>query len=162
MEAQRGDVAADAAGPPDRALARLADELVGEVDGRRRRSRAAEVGRGEAAVAVGVDLDGAVAAQQHVVEEDRHLGDERRAVEVVPAATAMRGDEVLAPVRAQLGHRALRAGQHDGHVDAVEQEAERRRGEGHRVGAVQHDHADVTGRVLDDGIGDGDPVGRCP
>ena len=117
-------------------------------------------GRREPPVAVGMDLDGAVAAQQHVVEEDRHLGDERGLPQVVSGRDGHGGDQVLSPVGAELGHRALRAGEDDRHLDAVEQEAERGGGEGHRVGAVQHHDADMAGRVLDEGVGDGDPVGR--
>ena len=107
-----------------------------------------------------MDLDGAVAAEQQIVEEDRHFRYERGAAHV-SCGDGHGCHEVLAPVGTEFGDRSLCAGEHDRDVDAVEEEAERRGRVGHGVGAVEHDNTRVPGGVLDDRVGDRDPVRRC-
>ena len=111
-------------------------------------------------VAVGVHLHGPVPAEKEVGEEDRHLG-HQRVTPQVPGSDREGGHQVLPAIRPQLRDRPLRSGQHDGDVDALQQEAQRGCRVRHRVGAVQHHDPGVSRRVGDDGVGDVDPVRRA-
>jgi len=76
----------------------------------------------------------------------------------VPGGDRQRGHQVLPAIRAQIGDRSLRTGQHDRDVDALEQEAESGRRVRHCVGAVEHHHSGMTGRMGHDRVGDVEPV----
>ena len=132
-------------------------QVVGDVDpdlGQRR-----VVVRPEGAQGFGAALGGAVGAEEPVLEVERHFGDLGTAVEVGPGDLDGR-DEVLAPVGAQHADRDLAAGENHRFAEVFEHETQCRRRIGHGVGAVKHHEAVVTGVVVADEFGQGDPVGR--
>ena len=69
-------------------------------------------------------------------------------------------DEVFAPVGAQHADRNLASGENHRFAEVFEQEAQGRSRIGHSVGAVQHHETVVTGVIVADQLGEGDPVGR--
>ena len=81
------------------------------------------VGRDESIEVLGVELGGTVAAQQLVLEEDAHLGDEWGVV-VLGGGNLDGGEEVLTTVATYHAHRQLRAGQHDRLVQVFEHETQ--------------------------------------
>ena len=89
----------------------------------------------------GVDLGGAVAAHEFILEEDAYFGDYRGAVGIFGGSYFDGGDEIFLAVGAQGADGELRAGEDDGFGEVLEHEAEGRGGVGHSVGAVQDDKA---------------------
>ena len=101
----------------------------------------------ESVEVVGIDLAGAVAAQQVVFEKDTHLGYDGLSV-LLGGSYLDGGDEVLLAIGAQHADRELRAGQDDGFAQVFEHEAQGRGGVRHGVGSMQHYEAVVVGVVV--------------
>ena len=101
------------------------------------------VGARKGAEVVGVELGGAVAAHQLVLEEDAHLGDHGVPLFVCRGGYLDGGDEVLAPVGPEHPYGELAAGEDHAFLEVPEHEAEHGGGVGHGVGAVEYDEAVV-------------------
>ena len=108
---------------------------------------------------LGALLDGAVGAEQPVLEVERHLGHERP-LRVVRSGDFDRRDKVLASVGAQYADRDLAAGEDDRLGEVLQQETQRRSGVGHRIGAVQDDESVVARVVVADELRQMEPQRR--
>ena len=107
---------------------------------------------------VGAHLGGAVATPQVVLEEDGDFLDAGATLLIDGGGDLEGGDKVFLAVGAHLTDGQLRTGDDDGFAQVLKHETQRRGGERHGVGAVQHDEAVVAVIALLDGEGDFAPV----
>ena len=130
-------------------------QVVGDVDAHLGQRRV--VVRAEGVERLGAPLRRAVGAEQPVLEVERHLGHLGAPVDA-GSGDLDRRNEVLASVRAQHADRDLAPGEDHRLGEVLEQEADRRGGVGHRIGAVQYDEAVVARVVVADQAGQREPV----
>ncbi len=120
-----------------------------------------EVGRRKGIEALGVDLLGAIAAQQRRLEVDAHLGHHGTTDAVARGSYLDRRDEVFFAIGAQHAHGQLRPGEDHRLVEVFEHVAQRRGGVGHRVGAVQHHKAVIHVVAIGNDMRQAAPVLGC-
>ena len=139
---------------------RAADQVGGVLDVYAGRGQRRQVERAESVEAFRVYLGRAVAAHQAVFKEDADFRDHGPPFFVVVGGYFDTGQQILLAVRPQLAYGQLRAGYDDGLAQVFQHEAERGRGVGHRVRAVQHDESAVLPVVLVDDACYLDPILR--